>query len=75
MSGASLARARAAREAAKTALAGRPEVTGIGVARLDDGYAVKVNLREAADAIPAEILGVPVRVEVVGAIRKRTRQD
>jgi hypothetical protein len=72
---ATLAQARAAREAAKARLAGRREVTGIGVARLGDGYAVKVNLREAAAGVPAEILGVPVRVEVVGQVRKRTRPD
>ena len=71
MRGATLAQARAAREAAKAALAGRPEVTGIGVAREGDGYAVKVNLTEDSDAVPAEILGVPIRAEVVGRIRKR----
>jgi len=69
--GATLAQARAAREAAKVALAGRPEVSGVGVARLGDGYAVKVNLTAASDAVPVEILGVPVRAEVVGPIRKR----
>ena len=71
MRGATLAQARAAREAAKAALAGRPEVTGIGVAREGDGYAVKVNLTEHSDAIPAEILGVPIRAEIVGPLRKR----
>jgi hypothetical protein len=70
VSGASLAQARAARDAAKEALAGRREVSGIGVARVDDGYAVKVNLTEPADGVPAEILGVPVRVEVVGQVKK-----
>ena len=44
------------------------------LARVGDGYGLKVNLERAPDArvvLPKEINGVPVRTEVVGTIRKR----
>lgn len=71
MSGATLAQARAARAKVRQTLADRPEVTGIGITRHQGGYAVKVDLTRPCDAVPAEMLGVPVRAEVVGPIRKR----
>jgi hypothetical protein len=71
MTAATLAQARAARDEARAQLGRRPEVTGIGITRHGRGYAVKVNLTAPSDAIPTEILGVPVRTEVVGRIRKR----
>jgi hypothetical protein len=47
----------------------------IGIMNLGkDGFGLKVNLTEkpaAGIALPAEISGVPVKVEVVGRIRKR----
>lgn len=48
-------------------------VVGVGITRIGDGYGVKVNLETspAADVdLPDKIDGVPVRVEVVGKIRK-----
>jgi hypothetical protein len=47
-------------------------VVGVGVTRIDGGYGVKVNLRAPPPEgqIPESVDGVPVRVEVVGAIRK-----
>lgn len=49
-------------------------VVGVGITRIDDEYGVKVNLRSAParGARPPESLnGVPIRVEVVGQVRKR----
>jgi len=66
--------ARAAKDAAKAALASVPGVVGIGLTKIGDDYALKVNLREvlpANIAVPDRIAGVPVQVEVVGRIRKR----
>jgi hypothetical protein len=48
-------------------------VVGVGVTRLDGGYGVKVNLQAAppeGTALPGTVDGVPVRVEVVGTLRK-----
>lgn len=69
MTGASLARARAAKETLSAALHGLPELRGLGIAVLDGGYGVKVNLARAARCeIPAEVDEVPVVVEIIGAI-------
>lgn len=68
-----LARAQAAQDRLAAELAGHPDVTGVGIARADGGYVLKVNVRTAAaaDAIPTEVDGVGVRVQTVGRIRKR----
>ena len=68
-----LDQARAAKNKALALLQDAAAVVGVGIARQDGGYCVKVNLSRAAsaDAVPATIDGVPVRVAVVGAIRKR----
>jgi hypothetical protein len=74
MAGVTLEQARAAKTAALQYFEKLGTVVGAGVTRVDDDYAVKINLREPlADGVdvPAEIDGVPVRVEVVGPIRKR----
>ena len=70
---ASLEAARAAKEQLDSALGGHPAVNGLGITRVDGGFAVKVNLREAADdlAVPSEVDGVTVQVDVVGRITKR----
>ena len=68
--GATLDEARAAKEKVRAPLADRPEVTGIGITRHGAGYAVKVDLAKACDAVPPEVGGVPVRAEIVGRIRK-----
>jgi hypothetical protein len=72
----SMARARAAKDAAKRLLADIPGVVGIGVTKVGGEYALKVNLKAALPkgvAVPKRIEGVPVRAEVVGVIRKRGR--
>lgn len=70
-----LDQARAAKSKALALLQDTPAVVGIGIARQDGAYCVKVNLSRAttmAAAVPASIDGVPVRVAVVGEIRKRS---
>jgi len=71
VTGATLDEARAAKERVRAALADRPEVTGIGITRHGDGYAVKVDLVRACTAVPPEMGGVPVHSEIVGQVRKR----
>ena len=50
------------------------DVVGVGLTRIGDEYGIKVNLASAVkdeSTLPTEVDGVPVKVEVVGAIRKR----
>ena len=66
--------ARAAKERAKAIFAGKTSVVGIGITRVGDRFGVKVNLDAppATDAeFPDTIDGVPIRMKVVGPIRKR----
>jgi hypothetical protein len=66
---------RSAARAAKTALAARlgaePGVVGIGLARRESGYVVKVDLVDAAtaDRVPQHVDGVRVVTEVIGVVR------
>jgi hypothetical protein len=66
---------RAAARAAKSALTARlsadPGVVGIGLAREDGGYVVKVDLADAGAAgrVPGDVDGVPVVTQVIGVIR------
>ena len=73
MKAASISKARAARAKAAELLGDSKLVNGIGIAREAKGYAVKVNLVKVPrdGSLPAEIDGVPVRVEVVGRIKKQ----
>lgn len=69
-----LEQARAAKAAALRYFEHVGIVVGVGVTRIDADYAVKINLREPLPShvnVPPDIDGVPVRVEVVGPIRKR----
>lgn len=73
-SGCPLDEARAAKPAAVSAFQRLAEVAGVGITRVGEGYGLKVNLRgkpKSTVILPEEIQGVPVRVEVVGAIKKR----
>jgi hypothetical protein len=68
-----IGQARAAKNVAKSELAEIPEVVGIGVTKVGDNYALKINLREEPNGsvqVPESIAGVPVKIEVVGRIRK-----
>jgi hypothetical protein len=74
MSGVTLEQARAAKAAALRHFENLGTVVGVGVTRVEGAYAVKVNLSEPpaeGTELPEEIDGVPVRIEVVGTIRKR----
>lgn len=69
-----LQQARAAKEAAKSELAALPGVVGVGITKVGEDYALKVNLSAPLPAgitAPERIGDVPVRLEVVGIIRKR----
>lgn len=70
----SLDQARAAKLSAAKQLAALNTVVGIGITRIADDYAVKVNLSEAPPpdfTLPSVIDGVPIRFEIVGTIRPR----
>lgn len=49
-------------------------VVGVGITKVGNGYGLKVNLRRAPAkkaALPSLVDGVPVVVDVVGAVHKR----
>ena len=70
MNGVTLERAQAAKAILVAALAGRSELRGIGITRLECGFGVKVNLSRQPEewTVPDEVDGVPVIVDVVGTI-------
>ena len=63
--------ARAARSALADRLATEPGVVGIGLARRERDYVVKVDLADAAAAarVPHDVDGVRVVTEVIGVVR------
>lgn len=70
----SLNRARAAKAKAHRLFSAIGEVVGVGITSIGSDYGLKVNLGSAPRegvAIPDEVDGVPIRVEVVREIRKR----
>jgi hypothetical protein len=68
-----LQRALAAKKAALQRFKKLASLTGVGITRVDGGYAVKLNLSKPINGVkfPTDIDGVPLRVEVTGAIRPR----
>ena len=67
--------ARAAKLHALDVFESLAEVVGVGITRFESGYGLKINLAQPpaqADSLPSEVDGVPVRIEVVGRIRKQT---
>ncbi len=71
---ATLAKARAVKEKVAKIVEGDPSVSGIGVARVGDGYGVKVGVTgptATVTGLPSDIDGVPVIVETVGKITKQ----
>ncbi len=70
MTGAALEQAELASEKLRRQLGESPALRGIGIAILDDGYGVKVNLlhESARDLVPDDVDGVPVIVDIVGVI-------
>ena len=71
MNGATLEEAQAAKAKLAALLAGRPEVRGIGIAVLDWGYGVKLNLTSHPGdlVLAADVDGVPLVIDIVGIIR------
>ncbi len=65
------AAARAAKSTLAQQLSAQPGVVGIGLARRDSGYVVKVDVADsdAAGRVPHDVDGVRVVTEVVGTIR------
>jgi len=65
--------ARAAKELARTVVASLAPVVGVGITRIGDGYGVKVNLASAPEGVvlPTSVNGVPLKVEVIGPVRKQ----
>ncbi len=66
--------ARAAKNKVMDLIAGVGQVNGVGITRVGDSYAVKINLSEQPAGgvqLPPEMDGVPIVVEVVGKISKR----
>ena len=63
--------ARAARNTLTALLAADPGVVGIGLARRESDYVVKVDLADAATGarVPRDVDGVRVVTEVVGVVR------
>ena len=68
---ASLAEARAAKEKVGELLGDHPDVRGVGIARADGSFGLKVNVSSARSItlVPVDVDGVPVLVEVVGDVR------
>jgi hypothetical protein len=74
MNSSTLEQARSAKQHVLSAFAQLAEVVGVGITRHGGGYALKVNLRQPPAPgvdLPKDIDGVPVQVEVVGALGKR----
>lgn len=73
MAAVDLAQAQRAQDRLLATVGEHPDVNGIGISRLDDGYVLKVNLlREVARSdVPTEIDGVTVCVQTTGRVRKR----
>jgi hypothetical protein len=72
-----LQKARAAKATLLKQFRRLPNVTGIGIAKVGADYAVKINLSEPmaeGTRLPAEIEGVPITIEVTGAITKRVKE-
>jgi hypothetical protein len=71
---ASLDDARRAKTAVLSMLEHLDSVNGVGVAQVEDGYVVKVNLSRPPGpdlTLPASVDDVPITWEVVGEIGKR----
>ena len=73
--GCSLEAARAAKAQALEMFETLAPVVGVGITRIGEGYGLKINLRESPEEgieLPVEVGEVPVRVEIVGPITKRS---
>jgi hypothetical protein len=74
MDGVPIERARAAKTQLLEKLSALPQLGGIGLVRIGDGFGVKVNLSEPLESdenVPQEIEGVPVVIDIVGRVTAR----
>ena len=72
--GSTLEQVRAAKRQALGKFKRLGDVTGVGITRVGKGYGLKINLKKPPaqkSPLPTTIKGVPVRVEVVGPLKKR----
>ena len=71
MRSATLAAAEAAQEKLVARLGSLPGLRGIGIAPLDKGFCIKLNLAAmpAGEELPDDVDGVPVIVDIVGSVR------
>lgn len=69
----SIEQARLVKSKARTAAEAYASVVGVGLMKIGDSYAIKVNLCEqpAQEALPHSIDGVPIVYEIVGTISLR----
>ena len=70
----SLDEVRAAKAQALAVFSALADVVGVGITSVGSAYGLKVNvtaLPKSTDPFPTHVAGVPVKVEVVGTIRKR----
>ena len=74
---ASIEEARAAKVKVGRMLGNHPDLRGVGIARSNGSFGLKVNLADARDAavVPCDVDGVPVLVEVVGEVRARPPEE
>ena len=69
-----LDRVRAAKARAHAVFSKLGDVVGVGITTIGSEYGLKINLASpppASSKLPTEVDGIPVRVEVVGPIRKQ----
>lgn len=67
-------KARAAKARAHKVFSKLADVVGVGITTIGSEYGLKVNVSSPplpSSVLPSEVDGVPVRMEVVGKIRKR----
>ena len=67
-------KARAAKARAHEVFSKLADVVGVGITTIGSEYGLKVNVSSPpppSNVLPSEVDGVPVRIEVVGKIRKR----
>ena len=56
-------------QAVKTLFSRYPEVSGLGITRVGDGWGYKVNLtKRPRRRLPTKVVGVPLLAEVVGEV-------
>lgn len=61
-------RTKNAKEELKSLIGRPPWLRGIGIGQDDAGYFIKVNVSESNANLPSEVLGVRVKVDVVGDV-------